>query len=451
MYKTSSYNYFVENENRIIYFNGISTSSFSVSQSEHEKMQELLGDLISFEINYNSVFNFFINRGFVIDESIDEIDVIRYRNKQAVFQDKSYNLVINPTLECNFKCWYCYENHPKGFMSKEIIECVKRHIEYKIEKERIAALHISWFGGEPLLYFDDIVYPISLYAKEICRLHNLPFKNSVTTNASRVNFEMIDRMNEISLNHFQITLDGAPNRHNKIRNENGIPSFNLIMENVIDICRYIIDSEVTLRINYDEKTLKDKCLKDIFEIIPLEYRSKITPNFQRVWQTVKADNQENIQRIELYNHCNNLGFNVCSPANVFQIGRYYKCYADRLNHLEINYDGRIYSCTARDFSDKQVVGVLDTTGKIVWDEAKRIKRYAKAPFENKMCLNCKYLPLCLGPCSQKIIETPKDKLENICNLHLTEISPETVIIDYYNKKMQLIKKCNDKIDISVNV
>lgn len=440
MFKTSLYNYFLNEDSHFIYFNGVSSCVFSVTLKEHEQLQLLFLDLISFEINYNSVFNNFVKWGFIVEEDVNEIDIIRYKNKQDVYGNGFYNLVINPTLECNFNCWYCYEEHPKGFMSEDVVDRVIKHISYKIDKERITALHLSWFGGEPLLYFNEVVYPISLYAKEKCKSSNIPFFCSATTNASKINIAMIEKMNLIDLKHFQITIDGTPDKHDKIRNENGLPSFYHIVNNIENICKFIDDSDITLRLNYDEKALKDEAVKVIFDNIPIVYRSKIKPNFQRVWQTIRSKTSENYKRLELHNYCNNLGFKVYSPSNLFQTGLHYKCYADRCNHLEINYDGKIYSCTARDFSDKNVIGILKKDGSVEWDELKRVKRYANATFENDMCLNCRYLPLCLGPCSQKVLETSVDKLQDICCLNITEVSPETVIKDHFYKKMELLKK-----------
>lgn len=317
---------------------------------------------------------------------------------------------------------------------------IKKYIEYKVIKDRVSSVHVSWFGGEPLLYFNEVVFPISLFAKDLCDSMKTPFMCSITTNASKINSDIIEKMKLIDLKHFQITLDGARKRHDKIRNENGQPSYDLIMNNIMDICLKMNDANITLRINYDDQTLKDKQLEEIFSYIPVEYRKKITPNFQRVWQTIKGKPTKNERRLELYNYCRNIGYKVCDPANVFQVGSYYKCYADRFNHLEINYDGKIYFCTARSLSEENVPGILMDNGRILWNESKVAKRYAKATFDNEMCIQCKYLPLCMGPCSQKIIETPIDQLSNICNLKISEIPPETVIIEYYKEKMKILSE-----------
>lgn len=440
MYKTSRYNYFIEHNSRIIYANGLSNQIFSLSKSEHDNMTNLFNDLISFEINYPSMFLKLVEWGFIINESVDEIDIIRYRNKKATILSKDYHLVVNPTLECNFNCWYCYENHTKGYMDKKTVDLVKKHILFMIEKELITGLDLSWFGGEPLLYFDEVVYPISSYAKKICVLNKIPFVTSITTNASKMDLSIIKKMMEINMNQFQITIDGTPERHNKIRNENGKPSFETIMNNIMNLCETNKNATIVLRINYDDKTLKDDTIKDIFKDMPIKYRKQITPSFQRVWQTVKRSDHENKKHLELSKLCNSLGFRFNSPSNVFQPGKYYKCYVDRYYHTEINFDGKVYSCTARDYTDDYVTGVLEATGEIIWNEERRVKRYAKATFENEMCLECKYLPLCLGPCSQKISESSKDNLKDLCYLYFSEIKPETVIQEYYDKKINILKK-----------
>ncbi len=438
MNKLSQYNYMIPYEDRVVYYNGISRYVFSLNKKEHERIQELLKNLVSFEANYTSVFNRFKEWGFVIDEEVDEIDVLRFRNRKEIYSDRTYRLFINPTLECNFSCWYCYEKHPAGYMSDETMERIKKHIVYMIEQVKIDGLVLSWFGGEPLLYFDEIVYPISIFAKQLCEKYRIPFKNGATTNASKINPDMVRKMKEIDMDGFQITLDGDESRHNKIRNENGRATFRKIIENIGLLCEHLPDVYITLRINYDNQTLERSDMLSVFKMIPEQYRKNIGVDFQRVWQTGGSATGEYQKRKTLYDSCSELGYAPNGISQAFMLGRNHKCYSDRRFYAELNYDGKVYRCTARGYDDKYVLGELLEDGRIVWDEKKLAGLIGKATFENEMCLACRYLPLCLGPCSQKRKETPDENLDCICYLNDCEISPETAIIDYYKRKMDLI-------------
>lgn len=440
MYKLSDYNYFIKHEGRTVCFNSISGQIFSVSEQEYAFLQEQFMDLISFELHYNSIFNRFADWGFIAQEDEDQLDVIRLLNRKRVFLDRMYRLVINPTLECNFKCWYCYEDHVKGSMSDEVMGRVKRHLKYMVEEEKITGLLLDWFGGEPLLYFDEVMVPIAQYARELAKEYKIPFTHQITTNASLISKERVGKMKELELDHFQITLDGDEKRHDKIRNINGLPSFRKIYENVQLLCEYIPDVHITLRINYDDQTLKKSDMKQVFEGIPVAYRKLITPNFQQVWQLGKATNgKENEQRIELFNYCKDLGYDVQNPTNFLSLLKGYTCYVDRYYHTEINYDGKIYKCTARAYSDDYVLGELKDDGRIRWNQKKLGKMYRKATFENEMCLACKHVPLCTGPCGQKMLETPEGEIGKLCYLNTAEVGVETFILSLYEDKMQMLK------------
>ncbi len=440
MYKLSHYNYVLPYNERYVYYNGISRQVFSLTISEHEKMQHLFHDLVAFEKEYPTVFAQFKDWGFVLENEIDEVNILKFRNRKDVYADRSYYLVVNPTLECNFKCWYCYEEHPKGHMTKEILGRLKKCIEYLVVNRRIDSLSLGWFGGEPLLYFDEIIYPLSLHAKQVCEVNHIPFYTSATTNASKINMEMVVKMKEIGMTSFQITIDGDEKRHDKIRNENGEPSFQKIMNNITLLCEHLPNIHITLRVNYDNQTLQQSDMSSIFKKIPAIYRPIIYVNFQRVWQTVEKSNNESVERKNLHELCRELGFRDGGISNSFMPDGFYKCYADRDNYAEINYDGKVYRCTARGYDDQYVMGELKEDGRIVWNEKKKAQNIGFSTFENEMCLACKYLPLCMGPCSQKLLETPKERWKNLCYLNYCEISPEDTIIDYYKHKMKVVKK-----------
>jgi uncharacterized protein len=117
-------------------------------------------------------------------------------------------------------------------------------------------------------------------------------------------------------------------------------------------------------------------------------------------------------------------------SNVFEIGKSIRCYADRFYHTVINYDGKVYKCTAY---LNQEVGVLHDNGVITWNNNIISNLYSKATFENEKCLACKHLPICLGTCIQKTKDFK-------CMMDYSAISYEQFIINMYEHKIEMNNK-----------
>ena len=73
---------------------------------------------------------------------------------------------------------------------------------------------------------------------------------------------------------------------------------------------------------------------------------------------------------------------------------YCSCEADNYNQAIINYDGKIFKCTARDFREEYHYGYLAESGLIVWD-TQRLETRLALKFPAK-CQACKLLPCCPG-------------------------------------------------------
>ena len=75
-------------------------------------------------------FKVLIDEGFLCTENSDDDYVLECQfNTQSVQHDKTnLNLVIVPTLNCNFDCPYCFENHKRGGIMTE--ETVKQLLFY---------------------------------------------------------------------------------------------------------------------------------------------------------------------------------------------------------------------------------------------------------------------------------------------------------------------------------
>lgn len=50
----------------------------------------------------------------IVDDHLYEVKEIRQIVRNAIEDESTFELHVNPTLDCNFNCWYCYENHVKG-------------------------------------------------------------------------------------------------------------------------------------------------------------------------------------------------------------------------------------------------------------------------------------------------------------------------------------------------
>lgn len=251
---------------------------------------------------------------------------------------------------------------------------------------------------------------------------------------------MIRKFDEIGLRLFQITLDGDRETHNATRNQNGKPSFDSILNNILNLAQKLLDSVILLRINYtDEIIAKD--YKQVLQIIPIELRSKIRICFQRVWQTKKEISETNENLIKNIHNLRNAGFIVVN--HIYSINTFHACYADKYNYALINYDGNVYKCSARNFNTENSLGELKEDGIIQWKSDLIKKMYEKSNFENDQCMACNQLPMCGGPCLQKIVDYKLGKSKKICNKQEAEYDINSFIIECYEvfkKKCSLYSK-----------
>lgn len=430
--KNSRYNYFVPREKYVICYNTLYDAMLAISQAAYQCYQS--SDFEIFEIKYPSIFSAFVSNNFIIENQVDEISMIRYLNKKSTFFDRDFQLTIIPSLDCNLRCWYCYENHiTDSKMSVDVQKRVIKHVENKIQAGEITNMLVEFFGGEPLLFFDEVSYPLCKSLKELSDKNNIPFRSLFVTNGSLLNDDKIQKLKELNPS-FQVTLDGNKDRHDRIRHNkfDKKGTYTHIIDSIHKLLEEIETAAVTLRINYDEKTLEN--IEDILlDIIDLD-RKRINVHFERVWQTAVNKNNETLKKVlDLF------------IANKFFVSyldlkaRTFTCKSDRMNQISVNYDGKIYKCCGRDFTEEHCDGVLLEDGQVEWKNGRLAQRLGKATFENHMCLNCKMLPICMGPCSQKQMEMGVERLHEVCMLNAMEMKLEEFLIYKFQNSANLMQ------------
>lgn len=399
--KLSKFNTSIFYNGKFIYHNSL-TQHFLL-------LEPLLMDLVKAAGNENNImgieqvheelYRSLLINGFIVPKETDEIQKVRELINEVDNQDQSYHLMVNPTMNCNFKCWYCYETHIKGSKaSPGTLEKITNLVEnIMTNKPGLKQFILSFFGGEPLLYYEDVVLPLMQYTVHAAKHHGLALGVSFTTNGFLITKDMVEDFLKYNVTGLQISFDGNKEQHDQTRYvSKSRGSYDVIVENIKLLVRKGIP--VTMRINYTEKNLIG--LEDVLESfsdLNYEQRQQITLSMNKVWQETNEDLGNQV--VDFKERSAEFGFKL---PDAFQ-GNLVRnsCYADKRNQSVINYNGDVYKCNARDFTKDNREGIL-LEDEILWNHKMEDRMSIK--LKNKPCLECSILPICGGGCSQQALE-----------------------------------------------
>lgn len=347
--------------------------------------------------------------GFLVDNNIDESYKLRYANLINRYNSKVLRLTILPTINCNFRCWYCYEQHEPSLMKEDNILSILKFAKTEIEIKHIKKVVLDWFGGEPLLRFYQIVYPLSKALKSFCDEHHVDILITMTTNGSLINKDVAIKMKEIGLEQLQITLDGGKENHNKVRYSHAIrDSYKVIVNNIHLLCKILDKPNIILRINYTSENIDSTY--SILDDFDEDTRKFILISPHIVWQESYKMSDLSAKVTQLKKYAYEKGYCIRNPS---LSRRCMSCYTENMEQFVINYDMNVYKCTARDFNKKFCVGKITEAGKFEPNELYYRYYTTSSPFVCKECLKCDLLPSCIysSSCLQKKIEGYQPKCD----------------------------------------
>ncbi len=432
--KHSKYNILIPTKGFCILYNSFTDKFIGLSHKTAKDFNET-NDFEIFHKRYETAYERLKSLGMIIDDKTDEISIIKSDYDKAVKGGDNLYIMIYPTQDCNLKCWYCYESHiANSIMGPDVMQATYNAIKKKLNTKNYKSLLIGFFGGEPLTNFYDIAYPLSIKIKQYAEYKNIKFSTFFVTNASLIDESMVEKLKDINP-LFQITFDGTKKRHDTIRTwkKDNKGTYDTIVNAVKMISNSIEsnftdDPTITIRINYDNQTLKniDGLIADLEGV----NKENVIIHFERIWQTRNlVDDEQRELLINTFRKFINAGYSI--KHGVFKRKKV-SCPSDTYDFMIINYDGKLYKCNGRTLTPETSEGNLEYDGTIKWDESKIQKRINKPTFDNPRCLNCKILPLCLGPCSQKLMETGHI-CDNICSLKSIDIPFE----DYLKMEFEM--------------
>ena len=390
-YKKSKYNFiYKRGGDEWVVYNTYSKALIVLNDAEMHEYED--GSAFSDAQNMQAA----VDNRILIDSDFNEDRFLRYCHYKTKFDPASLFLTIAPTMDCNFACPYCYENRRNGKMSEQVQDAI---IDYTQEKINSGVKHveISWYGGEPLLYF-DILQRLAKKFIEITEKNNVRLTMDVVTNGYLLTKDIVDFFDEVKIRKVQITLDGKKEHHDVRRPlRNGEGTFDKIYENL----KLFEDSpiKVNVRMNVDKENSVDyMSLSESIKALgngnitlypsPVEDLNKDTVN--DVSSFMKSCEFEDFATGAIN------GGSIIPAQSSIEDNRYCFCNGETENAYVVDELGNFYKCWDQVGRQQYVCFNVLEKDRI---EYKNIAYFlAWDPIEDEKCGKCVFLPLCFGGC-----------------------------------------------------
>ncbi|MGT2799164.1 radical SAM protein [Streptococcus marmotae] len=303
--------------------------------------------------NYLSKYNYFQ------EENEFEKTIEYVRNTEM----ETLEFTILTHGDCNFRCKYCYEKFENIKMSEETEAAIVEFTEKLLAESMFKYMHVSWFGGEPLLGLKTIKN-LSEKFMTICSQNGLDYSASITTNGYLLNERIIHQLIlGYSVSSFQITLDGDEESHNFQRVlHNGKGSYSKILENIRCLQNSNLNFCCNLRFNISKENFNNVKIFLESDGESFKHDKRFRFYFYNVGSWGCGERSRNYKvtlpdpdaSFELSKFAIKKGYNV--PAARGIITNLFNCYANRKNHYTFNVKGVIQTCTIALYSNSNIFG-----------------------------------------------------------------------------------------------
>lgn len=396
----SKYNFLLDKDNRYFLYNSYTNNLLELEYSDYQSLKwtesnkslaNLDKDFISELVEVNALVE--------DDDSVyEKIKLVRLKNR---YRSDVLSLTIVPTLSCNLACPYCFEsNQNQKTMSKEIEDEL---IEYIKSFSGISVLSVTWYGGEPLLAFDQIIR----LSDRINQMDISHINFSIITNGYLLDAMKISELKRIGFRSIQITLDGSEETHNRKRpHKSKTDSYSHILNNIKLLNELFPEVFLKVRVNLDKNKLCD------FKIVQDQIKTIAdNPNYQCYSAIIKNFNEGSCtfddsvlcQQEESEFLLKNAG-NAEIKDRLFPISKPFDCTMRTLQNVVIGPSGEFYKCWCdvgkmnKSYGDVRV-GVTNP------DMLAKLMSAEDQLFDGK-CKVCSYFPICDGGCSFLRIKNP---------------------------------------------
>lgn len=402
-YKYSYYNIVLkENEEYVYLYNSYSGALCKLEKEVHKLILNTVLD----DNDKCKYFDELLKQGFIKPIDLDEYNQIVLTERVTVLSkpNKTLSYVIAPTLACNLNCDYCFESGYRNskVISDELIIAVADYILNRTSAD-INDIHISWFGGEPLIAFNKIVkfseYLLPKLKEKGIKFHSSMISNGILLTAHRAKI----LKEKCALKRVQITVDGTEKIY-CARKHATEKQYKDLFKNIKSALEYL---EISIRLNCDGDNYEDlkTVTKQLFDFCGNNknlsvYLAKLVDFVGCGGKQYFSQDAFDSKRIEFDKYVCRLQDKPYEPY----IHKYRKsfCGLFKLHNQVIGAEGEIYKCEHHVGQSDKVIGNIkyglnynDFLLKFIENE------------QQEQCKSCKIFPICLGGCPAQKLDLPK--------------------------------------------
>ena len=392
----SRYNHWVHFDAAHYVFNAATGALRRVSAADHAALERFLATR-GREVCPLPLLLSLCRDGMLVAEEADEVEALRRRYAQARLDRSQLDLIVVTSLGCNFACPYCYEARHPSLMSQAVQTRLLCHLDERLPE--LKSLDVRWFGGEPLLG-QEALFGLSTAFQARCRAAGVQYTAQITTNGYLLDEATCQRLADHGVTRAQITLDGPPEVHDRMRPlAGGQGTFWQIMKNLRHAVNYF---QVTVKTNLDRDSYERAvALLDILAGQGLA--GKLAVGADRIrWDQAAAPGSGSRDG-RGFGRCEfvplRLGFKALAVRAGFAAWSLpaptaLSCSVLTGNSLTVGSEGELYPCPEQVGVRDEILGDLEAP-------ARRGSAEIFAgfdPFGDAECRACPVLPLCMGGC-----------------------------------------------------
>ena len=362
-------------------------TDLSVLSEEERNNLELLRDL-----------------GVMVDEEVDEDRELEYWFQRLKFDNTTLDLTILTTSACNLGCTYCFEDgiDLKGIMREEICLRVADWVARALDKVRPRSLHLTLFGGEPLMNPEAARF-LSRSLYNLAQARGIEHQISIITNGVLLTEAIVDELMPFGLKRIKVTLDGDEAAHDsKRRYKNGKGSFQVILKNLLAVKG---KAPISIGGNFDETT-KDSIPRLLDQLVELGFtpadimditfkpilaatnRLPVLNNAMDSGHSCTFSDMKVSDIVWLHDEVEKRGFKTTEHIAIGP------CCATREHTYTIDPWGSIYKCPALVGREEYIIGDVHDSQ----TNHRNTQFMTVDLWRDPICQPCAYRPICGGGC-----------------------------------------------------